>query len=179
MQPIADARGPTAWAITSGTHAPAEVRRLLALLPDWFGIESSVEEYVAAADELPAYLAWPAAGGGSHPVGIMLVARHFPETAEIHLLAVEPDLHRSGVGRALVSALERDLIADGVRLLEVKTLGPSHPDTGYALTRRFYQAMGFLPVEEIADLWPDNPCLVMVKVLTWPTDRPVPDQLTR
>ncbi|MHB1593592.1 MAG: GNAT family N-acetyltransferase [Streptosporangiaceae bacterium] len=218
------------WVVTTGVQAPAEIRRLLGSLPEWFGIESSVDEYVADAARLPTYLAWrgavtdqpprgqasagsdaaPAApGAGSdaapgapgaapvaapaapharpvaapaaesaaesmashgatarHPVGAMLVARHFPETAEIHLLAVEPGLHRSGVGRALVGALERDLIADGVRLLEVKTLGPSHPDAGFALTREFYRAMGFLPVEEITGLWPDNPCLVLIKVLT-------------
>ncbi|MDA8318466.1 MAG: GNAT family N-acetyltransferase [Actinomycetota bacterium] len=187
------------WVVTSGVQAPAEIRRLLGSLPEWFGIESSVDEYVADAARLPTYLAWqgsgtgqsprgqsatgPAAGPaaadvatGEHPVGAMLVARHFPETAEIHLLAVEPGLHRSGVGRALVDALERDLIAEGVRLLEVKTLGPSHPDAGYALTREFYRAMGFLPVEEIIGLWPDNPCLVMIKVLTRSTDRPAPDR---
>jgi GNAT superfamily N-acetyltransferase len=181
------------WVVTTGVQAPAEVRRLLGSLPEWFGIESSVDEYVADAARLPTYLAWRGAvtdlppGGQSaagptaesaaesraadgessrHPVGVMLVARHFPEAAELHLLAVEPGLHRSGVGRALVGALERDLLADGVRLLEVKTLGPSHPDAGYALTREFYRAMGFLPVEEITGLWPDNPCLVLIKVLT-------------
>jgi hypothetical protein len=45
------------------------------------------------------------------------------------------------------------------------TLGPSHPDPGYAGTRAFYAAMGFRPVEERHDVWPDNPCLVMVKPL--------------
>lgn len=50
-------------------------------------------------------------------------------------------------------------------LLSVKTLGPSHPDAGYALTRLFYDAAGFRPVEELLDLWPGNPCLLMVKPL--------------
>ncbi len=80
-------------------------------------------------------------------------------------MAVDPAEHRHGAGRALVTALERDLIADGVRLLQVKTLGPSRPDAGYARTRKFYQAMGFEPVEEITGLWPENPCLIMVKPL--------------
>jgi GNAT superfamily N-acetyltransferase len=80
-------------------------------------------------------------------------------------MAVEPELRRHGVGRALVEALERDLVADGVKLLQVKTLGPSYPDTGYEQTRRFYRGMGFEPLEEIIGLWPGNPCLIMVKVL--------------
>jgi hypothetical protein len=52
-----------------------------------------------------------------------------------------------------------------VELLQVKTLGPSLPDASYDQTRRFYVHMGFRPLEEIRDLWPGNPCLIMVKVL--------------
>ena len=137
--------------------------RLLRSLPHWFGIESSIVEYVAKAHELPTYLAWPA-GGSTLPVGVLLAARHFPESAEIYLMAVEPALHRRGIGRALIEALEADLVADGVELLQVKTLGPSQADAGYDRTRRFYSRLGFRPLEEIHDLWPGNPCLIMVKV---------------
>jgi len=144
------------------------VNRLLKMLPDWFGIESSNAGYVAAAATLPTYLAWPAGEGrrtDREPVGVLLANRHFPAAAEIHLMAVEPQLRRRGVGRALVEALERDLAADEVRLLQVKTLGPSYSDVGYAQTRQFYEGMGFEPLEEITGLWPGNPCLIMVKVL--------------
>jgi len=58
------------------------------------------------------------------------------ESAEIYLMAVEPAMHRQGIGSALVEALEADLVADGVHLLQVKTLGPSHPDASYEQTRR-------------------------------------------
>jgi hypothetical protein len=60
------------------------------------------------------------------------------------------------LGRALVQALERDLIAAGVSLLQVKTLGPSHPDPSYARTRLFYEAMGFSPLEETQARWHDG-----------------------
>jgi ribosomal protein S18 acetylase RimI-like enzyme len=96
---------------------------------------------------------------------VLLAARHFPGSAEIYLMAVDPARHRQGAGRALVEALEDDLIADGVELLEVKTLGPAYPDTGYAGTRHFYTRLGFRPLEEIHGLWPGNPCLIMVKLL--------------
>jgi hypothetical protein len=56
--------------------------------------------------------------------------------------------------------------ADGCRALHVKTLGPTHPDRGYAKTRAFYRSVGFLPLEETNGLWPDNPCLIMVKWLS-------------
>jgi GNAT superfamily N-acetyltransferase len=142
------------------------VDRLLRTLPGWFGIESSNVGYVAAARTLPTYLAWPADQSDGQPAGVLLAERHFPAAAEIHLLAVQPDLHRRGAGRALVEALERDLTAEGVLLLQVKTLGPSEPDDGYERTRQFYLAMGFEPLQEITGLWPGNPCLIMVKPLT-------------
>jgi len=47
--------------------------------------------------------------------------------------------------------------------LQVKTLDKSHPDKNYACTRKFYEAMGFRPLECIPELWgKDNPCLIMV-----------------
>ena len=167
---IRKASAPPPWRVTSGEQDPGTVDRLLRLLPGWFGIESSVIEYVAKAQELPTYLAWPGHESSDQdvdrqPVGVLLAARHFPGAAEIYLMAVEPAVHRLGIGRALVRALEADLAADGVQLLQVKTLGPSRPDAGYDQTRRFYASMGFLPLEEIGGLWPENPCLIMVKVL--------------
>ena len=94
---------------------------------------------------------------------VLLLRRHFPEAAEIHLMAVHPSLHRRGIGRLLLRAVEADLRSAGVRWLQVKTLGPSKPSDAYAGTRAFYQAYGFAPLEEIHGLWGDNPCLVMVK----------------
>jgi ribosomal protein S18 acetylase RimI-like enzyme len=156
--------------VSSGEYAPATVERLLRLLPGWFGIESANAGYVSKAREVPAYLAWPDAEPLAHdsrrqPAGVLLAVRHFPQAAEIYLMAVDPGMHRRGAGRALIETLEADLIADGVEFLQVKTLGPSHADANYVKTRRFYAGMGFRPLEEIAGLWTDNPCLIMVKAL--------------
>jgi GNAT superfamily N-acetyltransferase len=156
------------WRITSGTPAPDQVARLLGMLPGWFGIPESNAEYIQRAHDIPAYLAWPDDGGPGQPAGVLLAVRHFPKSAEIYLMAVDSAMHRRGAGRALVEALEAGLTADGVELLQVKTLGPSHADAGYAKTRAFYRGMGFAPLEEIHDLWPGNPCLLMVKTLTGP-----------
>ncbi len=166
MQPGSSAQY-QGWRVTSGTPDPVTVERLLRKLPTWFGIESSVAEYVESARRLPAYLAWPhdprPAPAGAPPglaAGMLLAVRHFPGSAEIYLMAVDPAVHRRGAGRALITALESDLIADDVQFLQVKTLGPSHPDPGYARTRQFYASVGFQPLEEITGLWPDNPCLI-------------------
>jgi ribosomal protein S18 acetylase RimI-like enzyme len=161
----------TSWRVTSGGHDPATAERLLRSLPEWFGIESATVGYIESSRDLPTYLAWPETGPGpgrsarARPVGILLARRHYPWSAEIHLMAVDREVHRRGVGRALVTALETDLIADGTDLLQVKTLGPAHPDAGYERTRRFYEGMGFRPLEELHGLWPGNPCLIMIKIL--------------
>lgn len=146
--------------IEAGSDAAA-TERILRALPDWFGIESAISDYVAAAGRLPGLVARL----GAEVVGVALVERHFHESAELHLLAVAPEHHRSGIGRRLVAAAVTALEADGAALLQVKTLGASHPSEHYARTRRFYETVGFLPLEELPDLWPGNPCLVMVRPL--------------
>jgi GNAT superfamily N-acetyltransferase len=135
--------------------------RLLAMLPSWFGVEAANAAYVRSARHLPGLVARI----NSQVVGVLLHRRHFPEAAEIELVAVDPSWHRRGVGTALVSAVATHLRLNGCRLVQVKTLGPSHPHHGYALTRAFYTAVGFLPVEETDSLWPGNPCLIMIRCL--------------
>ena len=142
--------------------SPELVSRLLRLLPAWFGDEPSIVEYIEAAERLPTLIA---RSGDGAAVGVLLYERHFSESAEIHLMAVDPAWHRRGAGRALINEVERIVGADGVRLLTVKTLGSTRPDEGYLNTRRFYAACGFLRVEEMLDLWPGNPCLLMIKPL--------------
>ena len=73
-------------------HDPVAVERLLRALPDWFGIEESTQGYVADAARLPTYLAY--ADDHEAAVGALMVNRHYPESAEIHLMAVDPALHR-------------------------------------------------------------------------------------
>lgn len=153
---------PPPLTVSSGRRDPVAVERILRALPDWFGIEEAILEYTRDAARMPTYLArWD-----GQVVGTALVRRHFPESAEIHLIAVDPAWHRRGVGRALLAAAEQDLAADGVVLLQVKTVGPSHHDTAYARTREFYRAVGYLPLEELPQ-GPDDPCpfLIQVKAL--------------
>ncbi|MGI8879871.1 MAG: GNAT family N-acetyltransferase [Jatrophihabitans sp.] len=150
------------YRVAASTFQPEVTDGLLRSLPEWFGDEPSIVEYVEAAGRLPTYLATAAEGA---VVGVLLLEWHFPTSAEVHLMAVDREWHRRGVGRALVAAAERDVRSAGASLLSVKTLGASRPDTNYAATRKFYGAIGFLPLEELLALWPGNPCLVLVKPL--------------
>ena len=147
--------------LESGRQDADSVALLLRGLPDWFGIEEANARYVEAARTMPTLLAHD----GDVVVGALLWHRHFPAAAEVHLLAVEAGRHRIGVGTALLARLEDELRADGVRYLQVKTLGPSQPDEAYAATHAFYEARGFVPIEEFTDFWDDEPMLLMVKAL--------------
>lgn len=145
------------------TGDAALVEEVLRELPEWFGIDAAVRDDADHASRSPTYTAVV----GGEVVGVLVLTAHTPDSAEHHLLAVRPAWYRRGVGRALVASAERDLAAAGVAFLQVKTLGPSHPDPHYALTRRFYLDMGYIPLEgHAADtLWDGNPCLVLVKHL--------------
>ena len=131
-------------------------------LPDWFGIEEALRAYVDDIVTMETLGAWH----GEDLLGFVTLKRHFDRAAEIHVMAVRAPHHRRGIGRALLHAAERRLREDGVRWLQLKTLGPSHPDEGYRRTRAFYEALGYEPIEESASRWPGNPSLQMIKALS-------------
>ncbi len=141
----------------AGQGAAAE--GVLRALPGWFGIESAIVEYADAAERLPTFVVLE----GDAVAGFITLRPTSAAAIEVHVLAVRQEHHRRGIGRALVERAAAYARAEGFLLLHVKTLAPSDPDPGYAATRRFYEAMGFMPLEELPQLWgPDNPCLLMV-----------------
>jgi ribosomal protein S18 acetylase RimI-like enzyme len=148
--------------LVSGQQWPDDVERLLRGLPEWFGIEHALLDYVEHSRTLPTTVAVHA----GVVVGACVVRRHYPLAAEIELLAVSRDRHRQGIGRRLVDHVAGALALDGVRLLKVKTFGPSGHSVEYERTRAFYEAVGFIPLEELRELWDaDNPCLILVMPL--------------
>jgi GNAT superfamily N-acetyltransferase len=135
---------------------------ILRSLPDWFGIEAAIIHYSTEIDFLPTFLAFEA----EHVIGFASLKQHTHYSAEIYVMAVLLGVHRKGIGRALMSQSQNWLKNRGVEYLQVKTLGPSHPDESYAKTRAFYEEMGFRPFEEFKQIWDENnPCLIMVKKL--------------
>jgi GNAT superfamily N-acetyltransferase len=146
--------------VTSGKGALCAA--ILKTLPDWFGIPDANAAYERAVETMPMFAAFE----DERALGFLALKRHTPHAAEIHVMGVRPEHHRAGLGRALVARAERYVLAIGARFLTVKTLSPKHPDPGYAKTRAFYAAAGFLALEEFPDLWdPENPSLMLIKVL--------------
>jgi ribosomal protein S18 acetylase RimI-like enzyme len=131
-------------------------------LPEWFGIPKAREEYIERAGELPML----AVSTGTEIIGFLSIENKTRVSSEIFVLGVRREWHRRGVGKCLFNAVEADLVAGGIRYLIVKTLSDKSRNAPYLLTRRFYESVGFEPIDELPELWgPDNPCLLMLKPL--------------
>ena len=122
---------------------PAASRRLLedltGRLPEWFGQPESNRHYAEQAEILEAWTA--RIDGRAH--GLLLLKRHSAVSAEIYWLGVDPDHHRQGLGRALISTIEHRLRQDRLKYLFVMTLHPDDPYEPYRRTRAFYERLGF------------------------------------
>ncbi len=78
-------------------------------------------------------------------------------TWDLYWIAVDPAVHRQGVGRALMEACEQAMQQAGARLVVVET--SSRPD--YEPTRRFYQALAYQAAARIADFYAPGDDLVV------------------
>ncbi len=136
---------------------------VLRSLPDWFGIESSLLEYVRDSSRFPTF----AMGDSDRVIGFLTLRQHFAKSWELHCIAVHRDHRGSGVGRCLVAHAESWLIERDAEFLQVKTIAESSPSPEYQQTRAFYERLGFTPLEVFPELWsPRNPCLQLIKRLS-------------
>ena len=136
--------------------------RILRALPDWFGIEQAIIDYTRDVADMPMFCAQE----DSETIGFVSLKHHNEHTAEIYVMGVLSEFHRQGIGRKLIEGCERYLVERKYRFLTVKTLSPSRDSAEYERTRKFYEGMGFLPLEEFKTLWGEsNPCLFMAKAL--------------
>lgn len=138
-------------------------REILTSLPEWFGRPEAIDQYAAQAEHLPMF---GFVTDDATTVAFLSVKTHFATAAEAYVLGVRRDFHRRGIGRRLFMHVERKLQEQGIAYLTVKTISASMPNRPYAMTREFYDAVGFVPLEEFPELWGgDIPCLLMVKQL--------------
>lgn len=131
-------------------------------LPNWFGVEQSIVDYVKAVRHMPLF----AAIKDMETVGFAAVKVHNAYTAEVCVMGVKHEYHRMGIGERLISACEEYCRTNGHSFLTVKTLDASRESKSYEKTRNFYYGVGFKPLEVFPTIWDeDNPCLFMVKCI--------------
>lgn len=71
---------------------------------------------------------------------------------DLYWIAVDPDLHRSGVGRRLLVASEEAVCKAGGRMLIAETSGTPH----YEPTRKFYLGTGYVMEASIKDFYSEG-----------------------
>lgn len=136
--------------------------QILRALPDWFGIEASIVEYVRDVADMVFYAYYDL----EQPVGFVAIKTHNTYTAEIYVMGILKKYHRQGIGRELLKAAEAYCLTQEMKCLTVKTLADTVENDEYANTRCFYAGMGFIPLEVFPDLWnAANPCLMLVKFI--------------
>jgi GNAT superfamily N-acetyltransferase len=102
---------------------------------------------------------------GDRVVGVSVVDRRSSEVAEILWMAIDLDWRGRGAGTQLLSFVLEFLSADGVAVVEVKTLDRSSDYEPYEATRAFWEGRGFVQIDRIDPLpgWqPGNPCAIYV-----------------
>ena len=144
------------------TGIQSACERVLRTLPRWFGIEESLLEYAQNTGHLPTFVA----KDKEAIVGFLSLQQHFAQSWEVNCVAVDLAYRGQGLGRRLQEAAEAWLVSSGATVVQVKTLAASHPSTAYAETRKFYEALGYVPLEVFPTLWEAHlPVLQLVKPL--------------
>ena len=148
--------------ISDGAMKSSFTEKVLRRLPKWFGIESSLGDYVVAVHDLPFW----AALEGENCVGIVAGKIHHGHTGDIYVLGNLPEYHGQGIGRQLMAAAEDYFTQNGCKYVIVKTLSELAKSEEYEMTRKFYLKVGYQPLITLAEMWDENnPCLIMIKVL--------------
>ena len=104
-------------------------------------------------------------------VGFVIVERRGARAAEILWAAVAADRRGGGLGSQLIDHALAELRADGVQIVEVKTLDPSADYAPYDATRAFWIARGFVQFDTIDPLpgWPPGNPAALLAVALAPT----------
>lgn len=144
--------------ITDKNEKWAIAKKILELLPEWFGIEESREEYIQESMEQD----FIAAVKDDSPVGFLCLKETGKDTVELAVMGVMKEYHRQGIGRELFAAAKELAIKQGYSFMQVKTVQMGRYDR-YDDTNRFYKSLGFKEFEVFPTLWDaHNPCQIYV-----------------
>ena len=147
--------------IDSSKEKETITKKVLATLPEWFGIPESTAEYVKNSKNLPLW-----ADIKSNTIrGFLVLQETSPYTAEILVMGVKPEFHRHHIGQQLFHACYTYSQEKGYQFLQVKTVATGCYEI-YDRTNAFYKSLGFHEFECIPTLWcKENPCQIYVMAL--------------
>ena len=136
----------------------AVVDEVLKDLPEWFGIPESTQAYIEGAKDLQVWAAFQE----SNLLGFVSLSYSSEECAEIDCLGVKKAHQGRGIGRKLITTIEREAVKQ-VDYLQVKTVAEGS-NKDYDRTNVFYRSVGFKKLEIFPQLWdPQNLCQILIK----------------
>ena len=139
----------------------AVARTILENLPEWFGIASAREEYIADSAQQTMFAAFDE----NKPVGFLCLKETGKDTIEIQVMGVLKDYQRLGIGRKLFAEAESWSVLQGYSFMQVKTVQMGRYKE-YDVTNAFYRSLGFKEFEVFPNLWDEwNPCQVYIMSL--------------
>lgn len=134
--------------------------KTLRSLPDWFGVESAIVDYVNTSKKFPMITAQI----DNEIAGFLSIKKHSAFSAEVYVMGVLPEFQNKGVGTALLDKAESLLSESNIEFVQVKTVSEDREDVFYERTRSFYKRYGFREIEVFPTLWDkSNPCLLLLK----------------
>jgi GNAT superfamily N-acetyltransferase len=139
------------------------VTAIIESLPDYFTSDVPAR----AGRDAARHDGWVVADSGT-VVGFAIAERKSAGGAEILWMAVGRAWRGRGQGTVLLRRVLAELAADGVSVVEVKTLDRSAGYEPYQATRAFWESRGFVHVDTIDPLpgWPPgNPAAIYVAAL--------------
>ena len=139
----------------------AVARTILENLPEWFGIISAREEYIADSAQQIMFAAFDE----NKPVGFLCLKETGKATIEIQVMGVLKDYQRLGIGRKLFAEAKSWSVLQGYSFMQVKTVQMGRYKE-YDVTNAFYRSLGFKEFEVFPNLWDEwNPCQVYIMSL--------------
>lgn len=139
----------------------AVARTILENLPEWFGIVSAREEYIADSAQQTMFAAFDE----NKPVGFLCLKETGKATIEIQVMGVLRDYQRLGIGRKLFAEAKSWSVLQGYSFMQVKTVQMGRYKE-YDVTNAFYRSLGFKEFEVFPNLWDEwNPCQVYIMSL--------------
>ena len=136
----------------------AVVAEILRDLPEWFGIPESTQAYIEGAKDLRVWAAYQE----SDVVGFISLSYSSEDCAEIDCLGVKKSFQGQGIGRELITTIEREAVKQ-VDYLQVKTVAEGS-NKDYDRTNVFYRSIGFKKLETFPQLWDlKNLCQILIK----------------
>ena len=142
-------------------------RTILTQLPEWFGLPDSTNEYIQNSKTMPFW----ACLDEDKPIGFIALKVTSEFTAEIYVMGVLKEYHRTGIGRLLYDTFEQYVREQGYEFIQVKTVKKGYYKE-YDITNSFYEKLGFKEFECFPTLWDEwNLCQVYVKYIGTKEDR--------